>query len=51
LVDYAGKKALQTSTDNDIEFAWDDPTSPSDVAFIVQALLNGVIMLIIMGHV
>ncbi|KAK3737799.1 hypothetical protein QZH41_015855, partial [Actinostola sp. cb2023] len=39
--DYTGKKALQSSTYNDMPFAWDDPTSPSDVAFIVQALFNG----------
>jgi hypothetical protein len=41
-LDYTGKKALQISTLNDMPFAWDDPASASAVAFVVQALFNGV---------
>ncbi|KAK3713858.1 hypothetical protein QZH41_001887 [Actinostola sp. cb2023] len=40
--DCTGKKALQLSKSCDMPFAWDDPTSADDVAFIVQALFNQV---------
>ena len=41
-IDYTSKKALERSKVCDLPFAWDDPTSPEDVKFIVQALFNQV---------
>ncbi|XP_031561320.1 uncharacterized protein LOC116297266, partial [Actinia tenebrosa] len=39
--DYTGKKALQMATLNHMPFGWDDPSSASDVAEVVQGLFNG----------